>query len=1116
MQSSLQIGVAFGQSGAAGTLNASSVLLGSNTGLIFNYNGFSTFAPSISGTGVVVQNAGTTLLSGQNTYSGGTQINGGTIQVATNQSVGTGAVTLGLGGGQLFNDTFVANTNLGGTFQAVADNLSFSNSFNLSGGGVTNAVDTQTNTLTLTGVISNAVSSSAGSLSKFGSGTLVLTNANVYSGGTLINAGTLQVTNNSSVGSGAVTLNGGTFQAGVNNLTFSNSFFLSSSSTIDTQANTLRLSGVLADTPSSGEFGSSPIPGTLTKVGSGTLVLTAANTYSNGTNINAGTLQLGNGGTTGSIVKNVANNGILAINRSNAYTFDGAISGSGGFQQLGTGVTTLTAANTYTGATTVAAGGLTIAAGASVTGTSLVSNGGTLTVAGTLNSPGVMNNLGTFSVAGSATLGGLLTNSGVVTVLSDGQLIATIGGITNLAGGAIMVAVGGTVRDDLNNAGTITNNGSYVANVATNTGTITNGATGTWTGNILNNTNAITNNGTWIGNVVANTGTITNNLLWNGSIANAGTFVNNATGVVAGAFSNTAGTASNAGQLNGGVNVSGGTLTTTGTIAGGLTNSATLNAQGTINGAILNQGAFTVTGALTGNGNFTNSAGATLSVPSQSFTGLSALNNGGFINASGNSTIGLGAGTLANAGTINLQNNAAGDRLTIGGNYVGSPGSRILLDFSSQTAKGDQVFITGNASGSTAVSVLNLTPSAPFTTGATLIQAGSIAPGTFTLANAQNFGTTSLVLLPQNGGATLALGSIPSVGGLSSGITLNAAQTIAFESSSVVSDHIWDVRNSLNNSSQGQAQGYSDEALGYAQTRKPTDAFAAFKAPPPPAAVTTVRPAVWIKGWGDYEDRNGTTTINFGGVTSPQDLGYRQRSGGVLAGADALIKNVTSAGDAFLLGALLGYTNSHVDLKASAASQNYDGGSVGAYATYLRGNWFTDLMFKTDFLGLSINGGGISQNANVTNYDVTANIGYKFDLPNKYYIEPTAGLEYVRTTFGGTTAFSPTTIALNDGDATRGRIGARVGTEFIMNGVRIEPSLLGYVYSVFSQSGNSLILNGTGITLPTDVNKVRGEFQAAVNFFNLTNGVSGFVRLDTRFGDNLTAGGARVGLRYQM
>ena len=92
--------------------------------------------------------------------------------------------------------------------------------------------------------------------------------------------------------------------------------------------------------------------------GTGTTILTGANTYTGGTTISAGTLQLGNGGMSGSITGNVTNNRIFAINRSDAFSFGGVISGSGAFQQNGTGTTTLTAANSYSGATNVNAGSL--------------------------------------------------------------------------------------------------------------------------------------------------------------------------------------------------------------------------------------------------------------------------------------------------------------------------------------------------------------------------------------------------------------------------------------------------------------------------------------------------------------------------------------------------------------------------------------------------------------------------------------------------------------------------------------------------------------------------------------------------------------------------------------
>ena len=97
---------------------------------------------------------------------------------------------------------------------------------------------------------------------------------------------------------------------------------------------------------------------TAVAVTGGTLILSGDSTYTGGTTIGAGTLQLGNGGTTGSIVGDVTNNGALAFNRSDTFTFPGVISGTGSVSQIGAGTTVLTANNTYTGATTVAAGTL--------------------------------------------------------------------------------------------------------------------------------------------------------------------------------------------------------------------------------------------------------------------------------------------------------------------------------------------------------------------------------------------------------------------------------------------------------------------------------------------------------------------------------------------------------------------------------------------------------------------------------------------------------------------------------------------------------------------------------------------------------------------------------------
>jgi outer membrane autotransporter protein len=517
-------------------------------------------------------------------------------------------------------------------------------------------------------------------------------------------------------------------------------------------------------------------------------------------------------------------------------------------------------------------------------------------------------------------------------------------------------------------------------------------------------------------------------------------------------------------------------------------------------------------GTLAVNGPITFDAGSQISILGGGSLTASVVGNGGFTNGGTWNAFGASSvGSLANSGVINMQNGVTSDVVTVRGNYVGSPGSAILYDFATSNSTADRLVVNGSASGTTAVSVRNLTPGSPFTTSPALIQVNGAQNATFNLVGATNFGPVSVLLLP-TGGGSIGLASVPNSTGLSGSVASLALQSIGFVSSDVVLDHMEDVRNET----KLPPTAYAAEAIPYAPKRNPTDAFAAFKAPPPVVG-PTVRPAVWAKAFGDFENRDGSGTFTFGGTNFSQDLSFRQRTGGVTTGADALIKGLSSADDALLVGALLGYLNSHVELKTAPVTQNYDGGSIGAYATYLRGNWFTDLLFKADILNLNINApSNFTQSTGVVNYDLAGNIGYRFDLPSKYYIEPTAGFQYVRTVYDNQTALTATTIALNNGEATLARIGARAGTEYITNGIRIEPSLTGYVYSVLSATNSALFLNGGGISLPSDQGKVRGEIQASVNFFNLKNGVSGFIRSDTRFGEGLIGETLRAGIRYQM
>ena len=332
---------------------------------------------------------GTTILSGANTYTGGTTISAGTLAGGAVNAFSAGSAVTVAG---------VAFLDLGGFSQAIGS---------LAGSGtVTNSGVASPATLTeggnnastlFSGIIQDG--SSAMALTKAGIGTTILSGANTYTGATNVNAGTLAggAVNAFSAGS-AVTVAGvafldlGGFSQAIGSLagsgTVTNSGVASPATLTEGGNNASTLfSGIIQD-------GSSAMA--LTKAGIGTTILSGANTYTGGTTISAGTLQIGNGGTSGSLVGNVTDNAIFAVNRTNTVTFGGNISGTGALQQNGTGTTILSGANTYTGATDVNAGTLDVIASIATSTLTSVNSGARLDGTGIVGNAEI-NDGGTFA-----------------------------------------------------------------------------------------------------------------------------------------------------------------------------------------------------------------------------------------------------------------------------------------------------------------------------------------------------------------------------------------------------------------------------------------------------------------------------------------------------------------------------------------------------------------------------------------------------------------------------------------------------------------------------------------------------------------------------------------------
>ena len=393
-----------------------------------------------------VKSAATVVLTNANTYSGGTWIEKGKVEINTrSNALGTGAVNVGTNATldikhamnlqplalTLYNGTVTKTTTgsatwYGGlttynssTVSVSSGNLYFRGGFDIASGSTlvfsnVNAGGMDADTMT-----------GAGTLVKYGGGTfrlrpgthsgnIELKQGNIWqytgtmnSGGTLTMDGGTEYSADSTAArtlTKAVVIKGGVAlaQNSTGGLEITNTVSLDNGTRIITNKNQVLISGKI----SSGGLG---------KAGDGTMILTGDNDYAGGTVISGGTLQIGNNGTAGVVTGAITNNAALVWYRSDSVTNTGVISGTGTLTKQGAGTLTLTGSSTMSGGTTVSAGTL-LVSGALGSSAMTVNSGATLAGAGTVGpisslagtiSPGnSTGTAGTLTVNGAAALGG--------------------------------------------------------------------------------------------------------------------------------------------------------------------------------------------------------------------------------------------------------------------------------------------------------------------------------------------------------------------------------------------------------------------------------------------------------------------------------------------------------------------------------------------------------------------------------------------------------------------------------------------------------------------------------------------------------------------------------------
>ncbi len=625
---------------------------------------------SIGGGGGVIKNlAGNLIFTAQNTYSGGTTLTAGILTLGNNGSLGTG--TLGMGGGSLQSNTTLNNITNAYTLITPSSMIG-SNSFTMSGDGALGAnaltVNNSVGTITLSGIISGL----GGSIIKTGTGSLILNNANIYTGGTTLTEGALIVGNTSALGTGSLILNGGALQSN-GSLSIANNYSQTAGSTIN-GANNLTLSGT-SNLASSTTLLVSNTAGTVTlsniisgaggiTLNGNSLVLSAANSYTGGTIVTAGTLQLDissalvatgavtvNGGTldlngTTQTIGDLSGNGGSITMGGGSLTFgttspstaySGVVSEAGNLIKQNSGAFVLSGNNSFSGNTRVDAGTLVIGNTNALGSSSLTLNGGTLQSNATfaisnnylLTANSAINGTNSLTMSGIGALG-----SNVLTVANTVGTI-NLGGVISGVGGSILQnGIGGTLL--LSGVGANT----YTGGVTLTAGTLVVGkASALGTGNLVLNGGALQSNGSLsIANNFSQTANSTingaNNLTLSGTGnlgSNTTLLVNNTAGTItlSNAIGGAGGIALNGNilVLSGANSYTGGTIVTAGTLQLGTSNALAPIGGVTVNGGIFDVNGTTQTiGDLSGNGGSITMGGGSLTfgtvTPSTIYSGV--------------------------------------------------------------------------------------------------------------------------------------------------------------------------------------------------------------------------------------------------------------------------------------------------------------------------------------------------------------------------------------------------------------------------------------------------------------------------------------------------------------
>ena len=333
-------------------------------------------------------------------------------------------------------------------------------------------------------------------------------------------------------------------------------------------------------------------------------------------------------------------------------------------------------------------------------------------------------------------------------------------------------------------------------------------------------------------------------------------------------------------------------------------------------------------------------------------------------------------------------------------------------------------------------------------------------------------------------------------------------------------------------------------AIGNVSTAFLTQQGSAFVSAPADPAPDQPGGGVWARGVGGQANISSTSnsvgvstqggaTINT--ATTNCNNQQRQTFAGAQVGTD--IARLNYAGWNLHLGTTAGYLSSRTTDNAGFGN-NFEVPFWGTYFVATKGRFFADLMVRQEFYNINLNNPTLAfsnQPVGAHGWSISASTGYNFDLGQGWFIEPSAGFIYSRTSVDSFTApgvaganFTGITGVVQTNDVTSqiGRASLRVGKAIATPTVVWQPFASASVFHEFAGDvrSNYTSLNGVFGGAPFTFNQATtttrvgtyGQYSLGLAGQIVNTGWLGFVRVDYRNGERIDGWTGNAGIRYQF